>query len=348
MYRKALSGGLPTNLRKATFSNSRINTLCPRSVSTETSSGESWVDPEYIPGKQGYMPGFAPPVRKLKNLKPKKKEEIPVELPKPSAFQSNVLPKTANSKRLYKQAMKRMRYEFRLNSVRLEQERKERREKSFKEGLEREKKKVEARRAQREIYNRNIRNDPLSAYNVLNPEGMTTLPNLRRAENNSEAAANTDSDNSVQNKTETLVKSKSPLDVDSPLKPPRVTVLVDTKAIEERRRERFSNHKELLDRKHEERLELLMKLYHHSKSFVTYENLEQAIKDFHIGTNAILQQSIQDLVQDFEDAGGVVGSREIGDRTLQLKHALDGTSGKSAQHLGVQGLKSWIETNVKE
>ena len=79
----------------------------------------------------------------------------------------------------------------------------------------------------------------------------------------------------------------------------------------------------------------------------TYENMDQKISDFHIGTHLPSMQSIDDLIQDFEDAGGRASSRDVGVRTFELKHALDGTAGRGAQYLGPENLKAWAESNRK-
>ncbi|KAJ1676538.1 hypothetical protein EV182_008000, partial [Spiromyces aspiralis] len=122
---------------------------------------------------------------------------------------------------------------------------------------------------------------------------------------------------------------------------------IDPEADAERKVQRAMNFEQKVLKDRQERMRLLMELYHEAGNFVTYENLEQKIHDFHIGYHHPSMQSIWDLTRSVEDSGGNISSREVSERVLKLKHALDGTVGRSSQNLGPESLEEWAKTKEK-
>ncbi|KAI8870528.1 hypothetical protein GQ42DRAFT_155245 [Ramicandelaber brevisporus] len=184
------------------------------------------------------------------------------------------------------------------------------------------------------------RDDPQSAYNILNDVGITVVPNMDPSP---------------------AIKDASRRQ----LTPDQRKQLADNAnvAATERDQLRFANfvanRKELSER----RLSGLIELFHQSATFVTFDNLEQKIEAFLASPAVSHYKTPSDLLLDMERASGgyqsadsvsalhanndperpkrVVSTTQVASRVVELANALDGTSGPFKQ-IGVDLIRDHV------
>ncbi|PIA15745.1 hypothetical protein COEREDRAFT_81696 [Coemansia reversa NRRL 1564] len=282
----------------------------------------------YKPGKQGYAPGFPPPknwsAEPRENLIPMRSTDVPE-----ASLKQTYVPKrptaAKDAQRLYNQKMREMRYEYQYdNLVKKEERQKEVALKWEKlQVIQREKREqLVKERAEYEI---NIKEDPLSAENVLNAEGKTLLSNVTES-----PAASYEPKRVRHSKT-----------VGYSLEPPRVTVLVPKEENELRAAERQRNREQFSQRQHEDHVQMLMTLFHEADGFVHYGNIDQKIGIF-LESVAVPHRTLSEMVDSLHRSGGVVTAAEISRRTEELRNELQGTTGRYAG-LGYDGLTQWLD-----
>ncbi|KAJ2402796.1 hypothetical protein GGI23_000451 [Coemansia sp. RSA 2559] len=306
-------------------SEARPATVCP--------PAEYKGSPNYVPGKQGYAPGFPPPKKWHDAVKQPLPLMKPTDLPPPSPKQSSVPrnPKSASDAlRQYRQKMRQQRYAYMHESLVTEQRKRIQRQ----ESLERSYKFVEDRRQklikERNEYIEKLRADPLSTENVLNAEGRTLMANMpEEAAQQSSAGEN---DEAKKPRLHTLKPGYK-------LKPPRVSMSIPHEANELRNKERIRNRSMLRENQHESRMQMLMALYHESESFVHYGNLNRMVHRC-IDVLAISQQSLEEMTDDLNNNGGVVTGAEAARRATELRNMLQGTAGRQGK-IGYEGLLKW-------
>ncbi|KAJ2076599.1 hypothetical protein H4R24_005613 [Coemansia sp. RSA 988] len=298
--------------------------------------GESYPGSKnYKPGKQGYAPGFPPP----KNWSAEPRENLTelrsTDLPSASLKQTYV-PKRAtaakDAQRLYNQKMREMRYKYQHSNLVQKEEKQKQVAQRWEElqVIQRERRKELLK--QRADYEANVKEDPLSAENVLNPEGKTLLSNVT----NEPAAPH-----------EPVRVRRSKQNISGyQLEPPRVTVLVPLEENKLRATERQHNRELSALRQHEDHVQMLMKLFHEADSFVHYGNIDQKIEIF-IGAAAMPYRSLGDMLDSLYRNGGVVTASEVTRRTEQLRHELQGTTGRYAG-LGYDGLSQWLKDHPED
>ncbi|KAJ1986540.1 hypothetical protein GGI25_006349 [Coemansia spiralis] len=272
--------------------------------------------PNYVPGQQGYAPGFPPP-RKWRATVQKKPEPLRAhELPSSSTPK----PATAlesNPERVYRQKVRMLRHTYHHDHLLST----ERREAELSERMQRAREFTLDRRArlarERNQYVINVLEDPVSSENVLNAEGRTLMPNIP--------------DKHGLNRLEPGHK----------LEPPRVSVAMPPKANRERAEERARNRSVMRELQYEGRVQTLMALYHEAESFVHYGNLGKKIHEC-VNILSVSQPTLGEMVNDLKSNGGVVTAAEAGRRTAELRNLLLGTSGRQGR-LGIDGLKKWTE-----
>ncbi|KAJ1934628.1 hypothetical protein FBU59_005639, partial [Linderina macrospora] len=153
-----------------------------RAESTDAATSEYKGSKNYIPGKQGYAPGFPPPKNWPAEPRTPPAPKLASDLPTPSSAKkqttSNSSNPEQNATRLYKQRLREMRFAYQYDHLVSQQQKREQQ----KESLERVKKyqadRKEKLRREWIEYDTKVRADPLSAENVLNSEGKTLLSNI--------------------------------------------------------------------------------------------------------------------------------------------------------------------------
>ncbi|KAJ1801648.1 hypothetical protein LPJ59_000137 [Coemansia sp. RSA 2399] len=308
----------------STQSEARPATVCPPAEYKGSSN--------YVPGKQGYAPGFPPPKKWRDAVKPPLPVMEPKDLPPPSPKQSNVPknPKSANDAlRLYRQKLRQQRYVYMHESLVTEQRKRVQRQASH----ELSRKFVEERR-QKLIIERNefiekLRADPLSTENVLNAEGRTLMANLPEEVAKQRSAGDNDD---KKPRLHTLKPGYK-------LKPPRVSMSIPQEANELRNKERVRNRSMSRESQHESRMQMLMALYHESESFVHYGNLNRMVNRC-VDVLNISQQSLEEMTDNLNSNGGVVTGAEAARRTTEMRNMLQGTAGRQGK-IGYDGLLKW-------
>ncbi|KAJ1673706.1 hypothetical protein EV182_004719, partial [Spiromyces aspiralis] len=158
------------------------------------------------------------PRNKIPGEKPKRKTSVSdIKIPQPSPQQQEKLDKDTDPRRLFKQSMNKMRYQYMANAVKQAQDREASRERKLQEAVAKQRIAAAKERALRETYTRNVKNDPLSSYNVLNSDGISVMPNAEAASSGPKPSLK------VNPKPEDI-------QVDAPLQPPRVSIKIDPEA----------------------------------------------------------------------------------------------------------------------
>ncbi|KAJ1664091.1 hypothetical protein IW140_004304 [Coemansia sp. RSA 1813] len=306
----------------STQSEARPATVCP----PDEYKGSS----NYVPGKQGYAPGFPPPKKWRDAVKPKPAPKLPTDLPAPSPKQNKVPTNTKSANdalRQYRQKLRQKRYSYMHENLVTEQRKRETRQ----ESREKAHKLVEERRQklikERNEYIEKLRADPMSTENVLNAEGRTLMPNLP------EEAQNGDGKKPRLHTLEPGYK----------LQPPRVSVSIPREANELRNKERVKNRNLTREQQHETRMQALMTLYHESASFVHYGNLNKMVHQC-VDVLAISQPSLTEMTDNLNDNGGVITGAESARRTIEMRNMLQGTAGRQSK-VGYEGLLRWKKEN---
>ncbi|KAJ2807576.1 hypothetical protein H4R20_001231, partial [Coemansia guatemalensis] len=204
----------------------------------------------YKPGKQGYAPGFPPPknwsAEPRENLEALRSSDLPEASPKQTYVPKR--PTAAkDAQRLYNQKMREMRYQYQHSNLVQKEERQKQVARRWEELQVIERERREQLRKQRADYEANVKEDPLSAENVLNPEGTTLLSNVTDAP-------------PADHEPKRVRRSKQTTEEGYQLEPPRVTVLVPREENEQRAAERQRNRELFAQRQHEEHVQMLMKL----------------------------------------------------------------------------------------
>ncbi|KAJ1949438.1 hypothetical protein EC988_004770, partial [Linderina pennispora] len=152
-----------------------------RAESTDAASSEYQGSKNYVPGKQGYAPGFPPP---------RNWPAEPREPPKPQLASDLAVPTTKkqidsrssnpeqNATRLYKQKLREMRFSYQYDHLVKQQAKREQQEESLERVKRYQANRKEKLRQEWIEYDTKVRSDPLSAENVLNSEGKTLLSNI--------------------------------------------------------------------------------------------------------------------------------------------------------------------------
>ncbi|KAJ1963454.1 hypothetical protein GGI12_002039 [Dipsacomyces acuminosporus] len=345
MLSRTVAGSIPArSVAGASAFAARVsaNYTAVRSQSTASSSEEYKGSSNYVSGKQGFAPGFPPPKKWRDSPRPKPAPRLPSDLAAPSAKhgykpedEEALLEK--NPARVYKQKLKDLRFGY-LHEHLVEQQRKR---ELRKESLEKVRKlhadRREKLRKERIQYETQVRADPLSAENVLNSEGKTLLPNI--------PGETSHADQHQPDPEQANVKLRD-LETGYKLAPPRVSISFPKEANELRAKERANNRKVTEQRRHEEKVQTLMALFHEAESFVHYHNLEKKIFDF---TNvlSVSHRTLGELVDDLNKNGGVTTAPEVARRTVELRNTLQGTTGRQGK-LGYDGLVNWLDSHPED
>ncbi|KAJ2306226.1 hypothetical protein IWW55_001553 [Coemansia sp. RSA 2706] len=291
-----------------------------RSVST--AAAEYPGSSNYVPGKQGYAPGFPPPKNWRPEVRPKPELKTPSDVPPPSPKQTTA-PNTASAARdaarIYKQKLRTARYAYYLESLDHEVKRAEARvakhEQAQRLNLERRAKLLK----ERQEYEANVRADPLSAENVLNAEGKTLLRTIPDVPEDGSGYK---------------------------LAPPQVSIAMPREANEARAQERTRNRTLTQQARHEAKVQALMTLFHEAKAFVHYENLDQKVHAF-IDSASFPNRSLAEMVDVLYKSNGIVSPPEITWRTQELQNTLQGTTGSNG-NLGYDGLVKWLDSHPED
>ncbi|KAJ2751429.1 hypothetical protein GGI19_004484 [Coemansia pectinata] len=303
---------------KATLPVVRLS-VCHSSTQSSSYGGSA----NYVPGKQGYAPGFPPP----KNSRDAPREKLPPllasDLPAPKA-KSKDEQAVGSAARQYREKLRELRFGYMHDHLVGQEAKRKRNEKSLAKAREVQLDRREKLRKERAEYEVQVRDDPLSAANVLNAEGRTLLGNVDTAGALKEVAASTEP-------------------VGYRLAPPRVTISMPEAANAARNSERQRNRRVVGERRHEDNVQALMGLFHEAESFVHYGNLEKKIYEM-LNVLAVSQRTLAEMVDDLNKNGGVTSSPEVARRTTELRNTLQGTTGRHGR-LGHDGLVQWLDAH---
>ncbi|PWA02467.1 hypothetical protein BB558_001387 [Smittium angustum] len=345
-----------------------LSTLGEKVEAEQDKSSNSY----FIPGKRGFSPQFPPP----KNWNPVPKEKKPLkkpeEIPEPSKLQSITLdPKKADPKLLFKQSMKKMRYQYYKEHLGKQLKREQDIKNKLQDIEKRRQRSIQSHMQKSKEYIEKTLLDPFSAYNVLNPEGKTvlshaninpikqTIPSefgatangngtITKAETEerikTENKAVEDSINSMIENKSISKKEKQFLEPITRLKPPRITIEYPEEENKHVKEVRRSRRLELEEMKKQKRLESLVNLYHSTSSFVTYENMDDKVAEFFSSAKVSLYYGIGELLDEKKKNGGLLTDLELKDRAKELLNTLSGTSGDDSQ-IGIDGIIEYSQRN---
>ncbi|KAI8325759.1 hypothetical protein GQ54DRAFT_249980, partial [Martensiomyces pterosporus] len=317
-----------------------------------SASGEEYKgSANYVPGKQGFAPGFPPPKNWRDSPRAKPAPLVPGDLAAPSGKhayrpESEEAAAAENPARLYKQKMKELRYSYMHGHLVEQQRKRELRKESLAKVRKLHADRREKLRKERILYETQVRADPLSAENVLNAEGKTLLSNIPGEESHADQhQPDADESAGAAAAAKKAVKLRD-LETGYKLAPPRVSISFPKEANELRAKERANNRKVTEKRRHEEKVQSLMALFHEAESFVHYHNLEKKIFDF---TNvlSVSHRTLGELVDDLNKNGGVTTAPEVARRTAELRNTLQGTTGRQGK-LGYDGLVKWLDSHPED
>ncbi|KAJ1817723.1 hypothetical protein LPJ60_004692 [Coemansia sp. RSA 2675] len=303
---------------KATVPAVRLS-VCHSSTQSSSYGGSS----NYVPGKQGYAPGFPPP----KNFRDAPKAKLPPklasDLPQPKD-RSRDEPKASSVAKQYREKLRQLRFGYMHDHLVGQEAKREKNKRSLAVAREIQMDRREKLRKERAVYEAQVRDDPLSAANVMNPEGRTMLSNVDAAEVPQEPPQSTEP-------------------VGYRLAPPRVTISMPEAANAARTSERQRNWRVAGERRHVDNVQALMNLFHDAESFVHYGNLDKKIYDF-LNVLAVSQRTLAEMIDGLNENGGVTTAPEVARRTTELRNTLQGTTGRSSR-LGYDGLVQWLDTH---
>ncbi|KAJ2457636.1 hypothetical protein GGF42_002562 [Coemansia sp. RSA 2424] len=290
----------------------------------------------YVPGKQGYAPGFPPP----KNFRDAPREKLPPrlasDLPAPKVSSHLLAKQTAgNSARQYREKLRELRFGYMHDHLEGQEAKREQRRTSLAAAREVQRDRRDKLRKERADYEAQVRDDPLSAANVLNAEGRTLLSNVATVSSEEKAV--------VDPVAASGSAAGSAEPVGYRLAPPRVTIAMPEAANAARNSERLRNRRVAGQRRHEDNVQALMGLFHEAESFVHYGNLEKKIYEV-LNVLAVSQRTLAEMVDDLNKNGGVATSPEVARRTVELRNTLQGTTGRTAR-LGHDGLVQWLDAH---
>ncbi|OLY83025.1 hypothetical protein AYI68_g2848 [Smittium mucronatum] len=318
--------------------------------SSVSNNEEAQTDQFFVPGKRGYSPQFAPPKNWPSRPKPKAPLKTPDEIPSPSAKQL----KEADPRKprfTFNLEMKKVRYQYYKENLAKKIERQAQIEKTIAQRNVERQQQISAHLAKTKDYIEKYTSDPYSSYNVLNPEGETVLsvPELVAGKKKDSPKSEDSSSSSEQLNASSKVVSIETADISEPsarLRPPRVTVsypVEENRIVKQVRSERRHHIEEIKKRR---RMENLVKLYHDSSDFVTFDNLEYKIKEYFANTGTSLYMTIEEAVASKSGNGGMLSTLETLDRTNKLKNALNGTEGHD-DRVGLDRIIEYAERNGK-
>ncbi|KAJ1720013.1 hypothetical protein LPJ53_005305 [Coemansia erecta] len=303
-------------------SKSRVVTVSRRFQSSDSDYQGS---ANYIPGKQGYAPGFPPP----KNWRdvPRKKPEpmLASDLPvpkRPSGEAAAAKAGKQNASGEFRQRMRELRNSYLHDHLENEQTKREHRKESLARMRAMQAEQREKIKKERHLYQTQVQADPLSAENVLNAEGLTLLGNI----------------------PEPVAR-----DINDPgykLAPPRVSISIPEEANRVRNNERKENRRLTTQHRHEDNVQAMMTLFHEAASFVTYETMDARIDHF-LTVLAFSSRSLGEMMDELNKAGGIVTSAEINERSVELRNTLEGSTGPQGK-LGYSGLMKWVESHSEK
>ncbi|RUS21651.1 hypothetical protein BC937DRAFT_91943 [Endogone sp. FLAS-F59071] len=270
---------------------------------------------DYIPGKRGYAPGFEPPPQKSKPKDPStgNTQEL---LSKPDATISN----TVTAKTVVTAAATAPKISGNDVMRRFREEMHQRRFNYVQELLQKqEKRKIVSERKQKEATLKMQKQRAIDAEAkekaILHEASVLLNLGLGKVETAAETLAEAEiMVATAKAKDETKNETESEV-IMTQLRP---SVL--------RSREQA---------KSDERLSLLMRLYHSSKDFVTYENLDAKLDEFIAAPNVSYSPTLEELQAD-------VGYKErkiVKMRMEKLQEALEGMMG---DNLAAEGVKEWV------
>ncbi|KAJ2465201.1 hypothetical protein GGI03_002792 [Coemansia sp. RSA 2337] len=307
---------------KATLPVVRIS-VCHSSTQSSSYGGSA----NYVPGKQGYAPGFPPP----KNFRDAPREKLPPmlasDLPAPKAKSQGEQAVVGSAARQYREKLRELRFGYMHDHLVGQEAKRKQHKKSLAKAREVQLDRREKLRKERAEYETQVRDDPLSAANVLNAEGRTLLGNVDAAEPSKELSS----------------KERSTEPVGYRLAPPRVSISMPEAANAARNSERQRNRRVAGARRHEDNVQALMGLFHEAESFVHYGNLEKKIYEM-LNVLAVSQRTLAEMVDDLNKNGGVTSSPEVARRTTELRNTLQGTTGRHGR-LGHDGLVQWLDAH---
>ncbi|KAJ1882983.1 hypothetical protein H4R99_001213 [Coemansia sp. RSA 1722] len=293
----------------------RTTLVSARYQSTDSSSYEG--SKNYVPGKQGYAPGFPPPKNWRAEPRAKPLPLVASDLPKPKPAISRAKPTAATE---FRQKMRELRHEYLHDHLVVQQEKREVQKKNLQLMRQVHKERKEKIQRERQVYETQVRSDPLSAENVLNAEGLTLLGNVPE------------------------LKS-----VDQPgydLKPPKVSISMPVEANRLRDQERAQNRRLAKQYRHEDNVQAMMTLFHDAQGFITYENLNRKITEF-LDVLAPSPRGLGEMLAELNKNGGNATNQDVSDRTSQLRNMLMGTTGKHGK-LGYNGLVNWLDSHPED
>ncbi|KAJ1973398.1 hypothetical protein H4R35_004136 [Dimargaris xerosporica] len=164
-WAKPLISG-PTHFQRlSTTTSSRTDSTPTASKAEESAQG-------YVPGVCGYAPGFDPPKGWPRTLQPKKPPMTAADLEVPAHPRPPVT-NTMAAKLAYRRLYKETRYTYRHDDLQLWDDRRDKLAQQQRVREARQKAREAERQKARDDFVRTVQNDPLSADNVLNPEGKT-------------------------------------------------------------------------------------------------------------------------------------------------------------------------------
>ncbi|KAJ1643757.1 hypothetical protein J3B02_003836 [Coemansia erecta] len=305
----------------------RGKSIVPARLQSTDSTASSFKGSEnYVPGKQGYAPGFPPPknwrAEPRKKPEPLKASDLPA--PKPPVVRAK--PTAATD---YRQKMRELRHEYLRDHLVAQEEKRETQKKTLAYMRQVHAERKEKIQREREIYESQVRSDPLSAENVLNAEGLTLLGNVPEQQNQQQ-----------QNQQQTMEQPGFEL------KPPRVSISMPAEANRLRDEERRRNRHLAKQYRHEDNVQAMMTLFHDAEGFTNYENLNGKITEF-LEVLAPSSRGLAEMVDELNRNGGHATNQDISERTSELRNMLLGTTGKQGR-LGYDGLVRWLDSHPED
>ncbi|KAJ1839241.1 hypothetical protein LPJ73_006827, partial [Coemansia sp. RSA 2703] len=200
----------------------------------------------YIPGKQGYAPGFPPPKNWRDVPRPKPDPMLASDLPvpkRPSSEAAAARAEKQNASGTFRQRMRELRHSYLHDHLVNEQTKREERKESLARTREIQAEQREKIRKERLVYQTQVQADPLSAENVLNAEGLTLLGNIPQP---------------------------AARDINDPgykLAPPRVSISIPEEANKIRNQERKENRQLMTQHRHEDNVQAMMTLFHAAEKY---------------------------------------------------------------------------------
>ncbi|KAJ2005275.1 hypothetical protein GGI04_001203 [Coemansia thaxteri] len=279
-----------------------------RSISSTSYGGSS----NFVAGKQGYAPGFPPPRHCRDAPQPRAEPPKASDLPAPQK-------KSKRGGDNYREKLRALRFAYMHEHLEAQETRREQRAASLAAARERHRDLREKVRRERTEYETQVRDDPLSAANVLNGEGQTVVRNL---------IAN----NGLSGEKEIGFRG---------LAPPRVSISMPVEGNAARADERARNRRVAGSRRHEDNVQALMALFHSAESFVHYGNLASKINEV-LAALTVSHRSLGEMVESLNKNGGVTTPAETARRTRELENTLQGTAGPKGG-LGHAGLVQWLD-----